>query len=325
MSKKSGAELDLTAIRDQINKKFGANKIALIGSDPIEKHPTISSGSIAINYALNGGWALGKIIEIFGENQSGKTTIALHAIFEAQKLGQRAAFIDMEHALNLEYAETLGVDVKNLLHSQPDTGEEALGIAEELVRLGIEMICFDSVAAMIPKSELEGEYGESKMGLHSRMMSQGMRKITGVANKAKATLIFINQTRLKIGVVFGDPTTTTGGEAMKFYSSQRIHILASTKLKDENGEIYGQETTVKVVKNKIGKPHIKVKINIIYGQGIDSLGEIIDVAVDLGIIEKKGSFFSYEEHKLGQGINNLRKTLSDNPELLEEIKKKSLI
>lgn len=317
-------EVDLDAIVGQINKKFGTSKVIVIGQEPKEKHQTINSGSLSLNWALNGGYAEGRILEIFGDNSSGKTTLSLHAIANIQKQGKVAAFIDMEHSLNFEYAEALGVDIKRLIFTQPDTGEEALTIAEELIKTGkVQFICFDSVAAMIPRAELDGEFGESKMGLHARMMSQGMRKLTGESSKKNVTLMFINQTRNKIGIMFGDPTTTTGGEALKFYASQRLHVIAGTKIKNKDSEITGQEVTIKVIKNKIGSPHKKVKINIVYGQGIDELGEIIDIAIGLEIISKKGSFYSFKEHKLGQGLDNLRAILEDNPELLEEIKKES--
>jgi recombination protein RecA len=311
---------DFNKILSEVNKKFGKNKVVRIGDETKEKAPVIETDSLAVNFALNGGFARGKIIEIFGAEQSGKTTLALHALGKAQQQGLISAFIDMEHALNLEYAEQLGVDVENLLFSQPDHGDEVFGIIEELIKLGVNFFVIDSVAAMVPKAELEGEYGESKMGLHARLMSQGMRKLTGLASKKEVTLIFINQTRVKIGVMFGDPTTTTGGEALKFYASQRLNISASTKIKDENGEIIGQKTTVKVVKNKIGIPHKKTEYILLYGIGIDILGELIDIATELEVIKKSGSWYSYQDNKLGQGTSALRKTLEDNPELLQSIK-----
>jgi recombination protein RecA len=313
--------VNLNSIAEQINKKFGVNKVIVIGDQPREKLPTFPSGSYGLDYALNGGFVQGRIIEAFGDNGSGKTTLAIHAMISMQKAGKIVGFIDMEHAFNFDYAEGLGLDVSKLIFSQPDTGEEALGICEELIKLGVHFVCFDSVAAMIPKAELEGDFGESKMGLHARMMSQGMRKLTGEASKKGVTLFFINQTRFKIGIMFGDPTTTTGGEALKFYSSQRLHVLSGNKIKDKDGEIIGQETTVKVIKNKNGSPHKKAKFNIIYGRGIDILGEIIEIALAYEILVKKGSWFSYKENKLGQGIDAVRTLLEDNPELLEEIKK----
>jgi recombination protein RecA len=322
MSKKnSNQEIDLASIADQLNKKFGSNKVIIVGQEPREKAQTMPSGSVALDYALNGGYAEGKIIEIFGSEASGKTTLAIHAMVNMQKSGKVVSFIDMEHAFNFDYAETLGLDVTKLIFSQPDNGEEALRLCEELIGMGVNFVCFDSVAAMIPKAELDGDFGESKMGLHARMMSQGMRKLVGESSKKGATLLFINQTRVKLGVMFGDPTTTTGGEALKFYSSQRLQVLSGSKIKDKDGEIIGQETTVKVIKNKIGSPHKKAKFNIIYGRGIDNLGEVIDIAIAYEVIQKKGSFYSYGEHKLGQGSDALRTTLGDNPELFEQIKK----
>jgi len=321
---KAKEEVDFQSLIDQVNKEYGSNSLVLIGEKPRERAKTINSGSILLNLGLNGGYAEGKIIEAFGDNGSGKTTLALQAIAQVQIKGQVAAFIDMEHALNLDYAEALGVNVPKLFFSQPETGEQALGIAELLIKSGkINFICFDSVAAMIPKAELEGEFGEAKMGLHARLMGQGMRKLTGEASKRNVTLFFINQTREKIGIMFGDPTTTTGGNALKFYSSQRLQVFAGTKVKGTDGEFIGQEMTIKIIKNKIGVPHKKIKTVLIYGKGIDTLGEIIDIAVEMNLIKKAGSWFSYQDQKIGQGMDSVRICLQDNPELLEEIKTKA--
>lgn len=316
-------EQKINKVVEQLNKKFGLGKVVVPGLEVKVKHPTLKSGSLNLDYALNGGYAKGRIIEIFGAESSGKTTLAIHAMVEVQKSGGTCGFIDMEHSFNFDYAETLGLDVNKIFFSQPDNGEESFTIAEELINSGlVDTVVFDSVAAMIPKAELDGEFGESKMGLQARMMSQGMRKLTGLSSKKNVMMIFINQTRVKLGVMFGDPTTTTGGEALKFYSTQRIHCSGSTKIKNSDQEIIGNKVVAKIVKNKIGSPHMKAEFNLIYGKGIDSLGEIIDIAISYEVINKKGSWYSYGETKLGQGDSQLRDCLEDNPELLEEIKQK---
>jgi len=307
-----------------INKNFGKNKVITFDG-PVEKMPTISSGSLAVNHALNGGYALGRIIEVYGDNGSGKTTLTLHAIVEAQKLGQTCAFIDMEHAFNPEYAESLGVNMKELIFTQPDFGEEAFSITEALIKSGkVQFIVIDSVAAMVPKAELEGEMGESKMGVHARMMGQAMRKLSGISEKSGVTLFFINQTREKIGVMFGDPTTTTGGNALKFYCSQRVQLFPSTKIKSKDSDDpIGQKVIVKIVKNKIGSPHKKTEFDLIYGKGIDAVQEVIDLAVEFEIIKKAGAgWFSYGDIKLGQGNDNLKELFTSNEELYQEIVEK---
>jgi recombination protein RecA len=318
---KLGLETDneVSSIVSEINKLFGVNKMVALGETPQVKHPVVKTGSLGVDHILNGGYAQGRIIEIFGENGSGKTTLALHAIAQFQKLGMLAAFIDMEHAFNSEYAETIGVDTKKLLFTQPDFGEEALSIVEKLVESKkVGLIVLDSVAALIPKAELEGEMGEAKMGLHARMMGQAMRKLVGISNKSNTTLLFINQTRFKIGVMFGDPTTTTGGEALKFATSQRIQTIASTKI-IKDGEPVGNKVIVKNIKNKIGVPFKRTEFNLIYGKGIDVFGEIVDLIIDSGALKQSGSWFSFNDVKLAQGKENLRLILQDNPELLQEI------
>jgi recombination protein RecA len=270
-----------------------------------------------------GGYPKGRVVEIYGPESSGKTTLTLHAIAEAQKAGGIAAFIDAEHAFDRFYAQNLGVDIDNLIISQPDNGEQALEIADNLVRSGaIDMIVIDSVAALTPKSEIEGEMGDSKMGLHARLMSQALRKLTGSISKTNCTMIFINQLREKIGVMFGNPETTTGGNALKFYASVRLDIRRSTQIKDTDGTVRGNKTRVKVVKNKVAPPFKLVEFDIMYGEGVSKVGEILDLAVDFEIIKKSGSWFSYDETKLGQGRDAVKQMIKDNPDLMDELEEK---
>ncbi len=307
----------------KIEKDFGKGTIMKLGDSAVENVASISSGSIALNMALGiGGYPRGRVIEIFGPEASGKTTLAIHAIAEAQKAGGIAAFIDAEHAFDRFYAKKLGVDVENLLISQPDDGEQALEITDHLIRSGaIDIIVIDSVAALTPRAEIEGEMGDSKMGLQARLMSQALRKLTANINKTKTCCIFINQLREKIGVLFGNPETTTGGNALKFYSSVRVDIRRITQIK-EGEEVLGNRARVKIVKNKLAPPFRKAEFDILYGEGISSLGEIIDLGVDAQIITKSGSWFSYGDTKLGQGRDAVKALLADNPELTEELKQK---
>ena len=308
---------------EKLEKSFGKGTIMRMGGDAIEDIPTIPSGSIGIDIATGvGGYPKGRVIEIFGPESSGKTTLALHAIAESQKEGGIAAFIDAEHAFDRYYAEKLGVDIVNLLVSQPDNGEQALEIADHLIRSGaIDIIVIDSVAALTPKSEIEGEMGDSKMGLHARLMSQALRKLTSTISKTATCCIFINQLREKIGIMFGNPETTTGGNALKFYASIRLDIRKVNQLK-EGEEIVGNRVKVKVVKNKLAPPFRKAEFDIIYGEGISRILEIIDLAVEYNIIKKSGSWFSYGETKLGQGRDAVKKILQDNLELSDELEKK---
>ncbi len=307
----------------KIEKDYGKGSIMMLGSQAIEDVPVISSGSIALDIALGvGGYPRGRVIEIFGPESSGKTTIAIHAIAEAQRNGGIAAVIDAEHAFDRFYAEKLGVDVENLIISQPDNGEQALEIADNLIRSGaIDIIVVDSVAALTPKAEIEGEMGDSKMGLQARLMSQALRKLTANINKTQTCCIFINQLREKIGVMFGNPETTTGGNALKFYSSIRLDIRRIGQIKDSD-DVVGNKTRVKIVKNKVAPPFRKAEFDIMYGEGISKIGEVIDLGVEYEIIKKSGSWFSYGEDKLGQGREAVKKILSENPELCDEIKEK---
>ena len=295
-----------------------------MGDTEIEKVEAISSGSLTLDGALGvGGYPKGRVIEIYGPESSGKTTLTLHAIAESQKAGGIAAFIDAEHAFDRFYAQNLGVNIDELIISQPDNGEQALEIADNLIRSGaIDIIVIDSVAALTPKSEIEGEMGDSKMGLHARLMSQALRKLTSNISKTNCTVMFINQLREKIGVMFGNPETTTGGNALKFYASVRLDIRRSTQIKDTNGNVLGNKTRVKVVKNKVAPPFKVSEFDIMYGKGISKMGEIIDLGVEYDIIDKSGSWFSYGETKLGQGRDSVKSILKDNPELCDEIEAK---
>ena len=309
----------LEATLGNIEKSFGKGSIMRLGAEA-EKMESISTGSIGLDYALGvGGLPKGRITEIYGPESSGKTTLALHVIAEAQKKGGIAAFIDAEHAFDRFYAAKLGVDIENLLVSQPDYGEQALEIAENLIRSGaIDVIVVDSVAALTPKSEIEGEMGDSKMGLQARLMSQAMRKLTATINKTGCVCIFINQLREKIGVMFGNPETTTGGNALKFYASVRLDIRKSSSIKDGD-EVIGNEVKVKVVKNKVAPPFRRAEFEIMYGEGICRVGEVVDLGVNFGILEKSGSWYSYGGSKLGQGKEATKAVLRDNPELQDEI------
>jgi recombination protein RecA len=308
---------------DKLDKAYGKGAVMRLGDSKVVDVETISTGSITLDAALGiGGLPTGRVVEIYGPESSGKTTLTLHAIAEAQKKGGIAAFIDAEHAFDKTYAKKLGVNVEELLIAQPDDGEQALDIAEHLIRSGAIDICvIDSVAALVPRSELEGDMGDSKMGLQARLMSQAMRKLTGAINKTGCCCIFINQLRDKIGVMFGNPETTTGGNALKFYSSVRLDIRRIGAIKDKE-DILGNRTRVKVVKNKMAPPFRKAEFDIMYGEGISKLGEIIDLGVDLDILNKSGSWYSYGDTKLGQGRESVKDLLRDNPELAEEIEAK---
>ena len=310
----------LQAAMEKIEKSFGKGSIMNMGDDSVEQVEVIPTGSIALNVALGvGGYPRGRIIEIYGPESSGKTTLAIHAIAEAQKAGGIAAFIDAEHAFDRFYASKLGVNIDDLYISQPDNGEQALEIAEQLIRSSaIDIIVIDSVAALTPKAEIEGDMGDNKVGLQARLMSQALRKLTGTVSKTRTTCIFINQLREKIGVMFGNPETTTGGNALKFYASVRIDIRGSQPIKDGE-EILGKLTKVKVVKNKVAPPFRKAEFDIMFGEGISHSGEIIDLGADLGIIKKSGSWYSYNDTKLGQGRDAAKQCIADNPELAEEL------
>ncbi|MCH6198721.1 recombinase RecA [Aquiflexum sp. LQ15W] len=309
---------------DKLEKTYGKGTVMKLSDNKVQDIPAISTGSLGLDMALGiGGIPRGRVTEIYGPESSGKTTLTLHCIAEAQKAGGLAAFIDAEHAFDKSYAEKLGIDTENLLISQPDNGEQALEIAEHLIRSGaIDIIVIDSVAALVPKGELEGEMGDSKMGLQARLMSQALRKLTGAINKTGCACIFINQLRDKIGVMFGNPETTTGGNALKFYASVRLDIRRIGQIKEGADNILGNRTKVKVVKNKVAPPFKVVEFDIMYGQGISKVGEIIDIGVEFEIIKKAGSWFSYEGNKLGQGRDSVKAILLDNPELMEELEKK---
>ncbi len=310
----------LQTAMDKIEKSFGKGSIMKLGDDNIQEVEVIPTGSIGLNAALGvGGYPRGRIIEIYGPESSGKTTLAIHAIAEAQKAGGIAAFIDAEHAFDRFYAAKLGVDVDNLWIAQPDNGEQALDIAEQLIRSSaIDIIVIDSVAALTPKAEIDGDMGENKVGLHARLMSQALRKLTSTINKTNTTCIFINQLREKIGVMFGNPETTTGGNALKFYASVRLDIRGSQQLKDGD-EVIGKQTKVKVVKNKVAPPFRRAEFDIMFGEGISRTGEIVDLGAELGILKKSGSWYSYNDTKIGQGRDASKQCIADNPELAEEL------
>ena len=309
---------------DKLDKAYGKGTVMRMGDVAIDNVEAISTGSLGLDLALGvGGYPRGRVIEIYGPESSGKTTLTLHAIAEAQKAGGIAAFIDAEHAFDRFYAENLGIDIDNLIISQPDNGEQALEITDNLIRSGaIDIVVIDSVAALTPKSEIEGEMGDSKMGLHARLMSQALRKLTASISKTHCTVIFINQLREKIGVMFGNPETTTGGNALKFYASVRLDIRRSTQIKSSDGEVQGNKTRVKVVKNKVAPPFKTAEFDIMYGEGVSKVGEILDIAVENEIIKKSGSWFSYEDTKLGQGRDAVKIIIKDNPELMDELEEK---
>ena len=308
---------------EKLDKAYGKGTVMKMGDSADTTVEATSSGSLSLDLALGvGGYPKGRVVEIYGPESSGKTTLTLHAIAECQKNGGIAAFIDAEHAFDRFYAEKLGVDIENLIISQPDHGEQALEIADNLIRSGaIDMVIIDSVAALTPKSEIEGEMGDSKMGLHARLMSQALRKLTSSISKTNCTVFFINQLREKIGVMCGNPETTTGGNALKFYASIRIDIRRSTQIKNSDGAVMGNRTRVKIVKNKVAPPFKLAEFDIMYGKGISKSGEIIDLAVDAEIINKSGSWFSYEGTKLGQGRDAVKSLLIDNPDLMEKLEK----
>jgi recombination protein RecA len=310
----------LQATLDRLDKSYGKGSVMRLGDEPVEKLEVIKTGSVTLDRALGvGGFPKGRVVEIYGPESSGKTTLAIHAVAEAQKKGGIAAIIDAEHAFDQFYAKNLGVDVDNLLISQPDNGEQALEIADNLIRSGaIDILVIDSVAALTPKAEIEGEMGDNQMGLQARLMSKALRKLTGSISKANTCCIFINQLREKIGVMFGNPETTTGGNALKFYSSVRVDIRRSSAIKNAD-KIIGNRTRVKVVKNKVAPPFQQAEFDIMYGEGISKIGEIIDLGVEMNIINKSGSWYSYGETKLGQGRDAVKDILKDNPELLEEL------
>ncbi len=318
---KKNEQLKKTII--DIEKQHGKGSVMRLGDKPLEKIDAISSGAISLDLALGiGGYPRGRIIEIYGHESSGKTTIALHAIAEAQKLGGYVAFIDAEHALDPIYASKLGVDIDNLILSQPDTGEQALEITEALIRSNaVDMVVVDSVAALVPEAEISGEMGDSHVGLQARLMSQAMRKLSGIINKTNSTVIFINQIREKVGIMFGNPETTPGGRALKFYSSVRLEIRRGEQLK-QGQDLIGNKVTIRVVKNKVAPPFKTTTLDLIYGQGLSRSGDILDLASDADIIRKAGSWYSYNDQKIGQGRDNAKKFLEDNPEIYDEVTKK---
>ncbi len=327
MSMSTEKEAKLKALKltlDKLEKIYGKGTVMKMGDTVTQEINVIPTGSLGLDLALGvGGYPRGRVVEIYGPEASGKTTLTLHAIAEAQKKGGIAAFIDAEHAFDRYYAEKLGVDIENLIISQPDNGEQALEITDNLIRSGaIDIIVIDSVAALTPRSEIEGEMGDSQMGLHARLMSQALRKLTGSISKTQCTVFFINQLREKIGVMFGNPETTTGGHALKFYASIRLDIRRSTQIKNTDGRVLGNKTRVKVVKNKVAPPFRTAEFDIMYGEGISKVGEIVDLGVDYEIINKSGSWFSYDNTKLGQGRDAVKTLLLDNPELMEELEQK---
>ena len=319
LEKKKALEMAMS----QIEKQFGKGSVMKLGEFKAMEVEAIPTGALSLDMALGiGGVPRGRIIEVFGPESSGKTTLALHIVAEAQKMGGDAAFIDAEHALDPVYAKKLGVDIDNLIVSQPDTGEQALEITESLVRSGaLDVIVVDSVAALVPKAEIDGDMGDSHMGLQARLMSQALRKLTGALNKTKTVLIFINQLREKIGVMFGNPETTTGGRALKFYASVRLDIRKIENIK-QDGEVKGNRVSVKVIKNKVAPPFREAEFDVVYGEGISKAGNILDMAVNLDIIEKSGSWFSYNGERIGQGRENVKRYLKENPKLLEEVESK---
>tara|TARA_X000001036_G_scaffold346061_1_gene325942 strand:+ start:1216 stop:2223 length:1008 start_codon:yes stop_codon:yes gene_type:complete len=328
MSELKNAKLKaLQLTLDKLDKTYGKGTVMKLGEETAEEIESIPSGSIGLDHALGiGGYPKGRIIEIYGPESSGKTTLTLHAIAECQKLGGICAFIDAEHAFDRFYAEKLGIDLEELIISQPDHGEQALEITDNLIRSGaVDIVVIDSVAALTPKSEIEGEMGDSKMGLHARLMSQALRKLTASISKTKCAVFFINQLREKIGVMFGNPETTTGGNALKFYASVRLDIRRSTQIKGPEAQVLGNRTRVKVVKNKVAPPFKLTEFDIMYGEGISKIGEILDIGVNNEIIKKSGSWFSYGETKLGQGRDTVKILFQDNPELLEELESKIMV
>ena len=323
MSENTEKKKALEAAMSQIEKQFGKGSVMKLGEFKAMEIEAIPTGALSLDMALGiGGVPRGRIIEVFGPESSGKTTLALHVVAEAQKMGGEAAFIDAEHALDPVYAKKLGVDIDNLIVSQPDTGEQALEITESLIRSGaLDVIVVDSVAALVPKAEIDGDMGESHMGLQARLMSQALRKLAGAINKTKTVLIFINQLREKIGVMFGNPETTTGGRALKFYASVRLDIRKIENIK-QDGEVKGNRVRVKVIKNKVAPPFREAEFDIVYGEGISKAGNILDMAVNMDIIEKSGSWFSYDGNRIGQGRENVKKYLKENPEILADVEQK---